>query len=340
MRGFCAVFAVEPIIFCEKTIYYREERYEKIKLKTNYMTRSDAEEIFRRNVEILSETTEEERHMTPTGEGPLPSIAALNEFIENVRTVVFPEFFDRRRSCRSIRSSIIGVKIEKIYTLLRAEIDKGFQMEGLESCEASNERSQRLALGFIDMLPEIKRVLYTDVQAMFDNDPAATDYSEIILSYPVVKAMINYRVAHALLKLGIPVLPRILTELAHSATGIDINPGAEIGEYFAIDHGTGVVIGETCVIGNHVTIYQGVTLGARNFSYDENGHPVNIPRHPVIEDNVTIYSNASILGRITVGRGSIIGGNVWLTESVAPGSKVLQGKNSNTNIRYNNGKDS
>ncbi|MDE6447362.1 MAG: serine acetyltransferase, partial [Muribaculaceae bacterium] len=129
---------------------------------------------------------------------------------------------------------------------------------------------------------------------------------------------------HVLWRLGIPVIPRVITELAHSSTGIDINPGARIGEYFAIDHGTGVVIGETCIIGNHVTLYQGVTLGAKNFSLDSNGHPVNVPRHPIIEDYVTIYSNSSILGRITVGRDSIIGGNIWLTHSVPPGSRILQ----------------
>ncbi len=138
--------------------------------------------------------------------------------------------------------------------------------------------------------------------------------------------MVHYRSAHVLLKLGIPVIPRVITELAHSTTGIDINPGATIGEYFAIDHGTGVVIGETCIIGNHVTLYQGVTLGAKNFSLDSNGHPLNIPRHPIIEDNVTIYSNSTILGRITVGHDSVIGGNIWLTHSVEPWSRIVQQK--------------
>lgn len=290
------------------------------------MTQIDADAVFLRNVQILSETTDAERRMTPEGEGPLPSVEALKEFIEHVKTVVFPEFFDRRRSCRSIRSSVIGVKIEKIYTLLCREIIHGFQFDSRTSCEIANTQSARLALDFIDTLPEIKRMLYTDVQAMFDNDPAVDDFGEVILSYPVIQAMVNYRVAHALLRLGIPAIPRILTELAHSATGIDINPGAEIGEYFAIDHGTGVVIGQTCIIGNHVTIYQGVTLGARNFTLDDSGHPVNTPRHPIIEDHVTIYSNASILGRITVGHGSVIGGNVWLTNSVPPNSRILQRK--------------
>ncbi|MDE6310744.1 MAG: serine O-acetyltransferase [Muribaculaceae bacterium] len=288
------------------------------------MTNIAADEIIGRNVRLLSETDDAERRMTPPGEGPLPSVAALDDFIDSVRTVIFPEFFDRRRSMRSLRPAVIGTKVEKIFTILGSEIAKGFQLEGRSSCDEATDRSRRLALDFIDRLPEIKRLLYTDVQALFNNDPAADDYSEIILSYPAVQAMINYRSAHALLELGIPVIPRVLTELAHSATGIDINPGARIGEYFAIDHGTGIVIGQTAIIGRHVTLYQGVTLGARKFSLDESGLPVNVPRHPIIEDNVTVYSNASILGRITVGHDSIIGGNVWLTESVAPHSKVLQ----------------
>ena len=139
-------------------------------------------------------------------------------------------------------------------------------------------------------------------------------------------AMVHYRVAHELDALGVGVIPRMLTEYAHSATGIDIHPQARIGHHFAIDHGTGVVIGQTAVIGNHVTLYQGVTVGAKNFKYDESGKPRNIPRHPLIEDNVTVYSNASLLGRITIGEGSVIGGNVWLTHSVPPHSRILQGR--------------
>ena len=185
---------------------------------------------------------------------------------------------------------------------------------------------ERLALEFIDSLPEIKRLLYTDIQAMFDNDPAAKTYGEVIFCYPVVNTMVHYRVAHRLHKMGVPVIPRIITEQAHSKTGIDIHPGAQIGEYFSIDHGTGVVIGETTIIGNHVTLYQGVTLGAKSFKYDEEGNMLNVPRHPIIEDHVTVYSNASILGRITIGHDSVIGGNIWLTHSVPPYSKILQSK--------------
>ena len=135
-----------------------------------------------------------------------------------------------------------------------------------------------------------------------------------------------YRIAHKLHELKVPVIPRIITELAHSKTGIDIHPGAQIGEYFAIDHGTGVVIGETSIIGNHVTLYQGVTLGSKNFKHDEQGNILNVPRHPIIEDYVTVYSNASILGRITIGHHSVIGGNIWVTHNVAPNSRIQQSK--------------
>jgi len=146
----------------------------------------------------------------------------------------------------------------------------------------------------------------------------------VIFCYPAIRALVNYRIAHELLKLGIPLIPRIISEIAHSETGIDIHPQAQIGEYFSIDHGTGVVIGQTSIIGNHVQLYQGVTLGAKNFTLDDNGLPIDVPRHPIIEDDVTIYSNSSILGRITIGKGTVIGGNVWLTNSVPPNSRILQ----------------
>jgi serine O-acetyltransferase len=161
---------------------------------------------------------------------------------------------------------------------------------------------------------------------MFDNDPAAPNYGEVIFCYPIVNTMIHYRIAHRLHELKVPVIPRIITEQAHSKTGIDIHPGATIGEYFAIDHGTGVVIGETSIIGHHVTLYQGVTLGAKSFKYDEQGNMLNVPRHPIIEDYVTIYSNASVLGRITIGHHSTIGGNIWLTHDIPPYSRILQSK--------------
>lgn len=284
----------------------------------------DVENVLLKNTTLLSFASPEEKRMIPHGTGHFPSVEQLKEGIRLIKSIIFPDFYDKQRNSATMRSYFLGTSIEHLYILLRCEIAHALRFDNEGNCDQSDSEAQDFALKFIDSLPEIKRLIYTDVEAMFNNDPAVDNFGEVILCYPVVEAMVHYRVAHALLTLGIPVIPRILTELAHSQTGIDIHPGARIGEYFAIDHGTGVVIGETCVIGNHVTLYQGVTLGAKNFSLDSHGHPINIPRHPIIEDNVTIYSNSSILGRITVGRDSVIGGNVWLTNSVPPGSNILQ----------------
>jgi serine O-acetyltransferase len=183
------------------------------------------------------------------------------------------------------------------------------------------------ATEFIIQLPEIREKLHTDVIAAYNGDPAAKSLGEVIFCYPSIRAISNYRIAHALLKLNVPLIPRIITEMAHSETGIDIHPGATIGEYFTIDHGTGVVIGETAIIGNNVKMYQGVTLGAKSFPSDENGNPIKgIDRHPVIGNNVIIYSNTTILGRITVGDGAVIGGNMWVDTDVPAGAKLAQNK--------------
>ena len=189
------------------------------------------------------------------------------------------------------------------------------------------ERAQTLAAEFIAHLPELRAVLATDVEAAYNGDPAAESYSEIISCYPIIKAITNYRIAHELLLLGVPLIPRIISEMAHSETGIDIHPAATIGHHFTIDHGTGVVIGATCIIGNNVKLYQGVTLGAKSFPKDENGNPIKgIPRHPILEDNVIIYSNATVLGRITLAEGTVIGGNLWVTESTKPGEHLVQAR--------------
>jgi len=186
--------------------------------------------------------------------------------------------------------------------------------------------SDDIAAAFVGALPDIRRLLQTDTQAIIQSDPAAHSFEEVVLSYPSIAVMLHYRAAHFLHVAGVPLVPRMLTEQAHSATGIDIHPAAQIGEYFAIDHGTGIVVGETTVIGRHVLLYQGVTLGARKIRFDASGQPLNQPRHPIIEDNVTIYSNASVLGRITIGHHSVIGGNIWLTHDVMPYSRILQSK--------------
>ena len=188
-------------------------------------------------------------------------------------------------------------------------------------CKLSDDRT---ADAFMERIPDISRLLHTDVDAIADNDPAVENRTEIVLCYPGIKVMLHYRTAHELLLLGVPVAPRLLTEMAHSATGIDIHPGAKIGDHFAIDHGTGIVVGATTVIGNNVMLYQGVTLGAKNFKYDPDGRPINEPRHPVLEDNVTVYANTTILGRVTIGHDTVVGGNVWLTHDVPPRSRILQ----------------
>jgi serine O-acetyltransferase len=283
-------------------------------------------EVLLRNVALLSKLDEKEESMMPTGSAPLPDVEEVRRIVSLAKSIIFTDYFYKRQPEEQIRQHYIGVNMEDFYALLRRQIARGLQF--CEECseEDALPRAEELALLFIDQLPEVKRLLYTDVEAMFNNDPAATNYGEVIYCYPVVNTMTHYRLAHVLHQMRVPVIPRIITEQAHSKTGIDIHPGATIGEYFAIDHGTGVVIGETTIIGSHVTLYQGVTLGAKSFKYDADGNMLNVPRHPIIEDNVTIYSNASILGRITIGHDSVIGGNIWLTHDVPPHSRILQSK--------------
>ncbi len=283
-------------------------------------------EVLQRNVAKLSKLSESEQAMMPAGYAPLPSVDEVRLIVNLCKDIFFTDYFHKRQSDDRLRSYHIGVSMDELYTLLCRQIARGLQF--CEDCAESEviSNAEELAVKFIDQLPEVKRLLYTDVEAMFQSDPAATNYGEVIYCYPVMNTMTHYRIAHVLHKMQVPVIPRIITEQAHSKTGIDIHPGAQIGEYFAIDHGTGVVIGETTIIGNHVTLYQGVTLGAKSFRYDENGNMLNIPRHPIIEDHVTVYSNASILGRITIGHHSVIGGNIWVTNNVPPYSRIQQSK--------------
>ncbi|MDR1762347.1 MAG: serine acetyltransferase [Dysgonamonadaceae bacterium] len=265
----------------------------------------------------------------PLHERRMPSAEIMNEIIELIRSALFPGYFGSPLVNEVSLTYHNGVEIEKIYNLLFQQIyDSLFYHNRSANADSEQIRKEarRLAQQFIERLPEIKKMLSTDVKAIFDSDPAAKSYGEVIFCYPAARAITNYRIAHELYKLQIPLLPRIITELAHGQTGIDIHPGAQIGRYFSIDHGTGVVIGETTIIGEHVTLYQGVTLGAKNITLnlDADGQHLNTPRHPILEDNVTVYSNSSILGRITIGHGTIIGGNIWLTYSVPPNSRILQ----------------
>lgn len=258
---------------------------------------------------------------------PIPSGKAIHEIIELCRAVLFPGYYGNHTVNSQTLTFHLGVTLEKLSNILTQQIQAGMlfgnenmkeRIKGTPCCQTARKYAER----FIRSLPEMRRVLATDIHAAFDGDPAATCIGEIISCYPAIRAISNHRIAHELYKMEIPLIPRIISELAHFETGIDIHPGAEIGEYFNIDHGTGIVIGQTCIIGNHVTLYQGVTLGAKSFPTDENGNPIKgIPRHPILEDNVTVYSNATILGRITIGRGAVIGGNLWVTEDVEPYEK-------------------
>lgn len=279
------------------------------------------------NVVQLSAADDARYRYIPLHRRPTPSVERVREVMHLLRAVMFPGFFDevKEHSLASL-PYYIGVYLERIYDLLQEQIYHSLGFEAAEGEGASRGRASDLTVAFIDRIPHIKYLLSTDVKAILDGDPAAKSVSEIIFCYPAISALLHQRVAHELFRLGIPVLPRMMTEMAHSLTGIDIHPGAEIGAYFSIDHGTGVVVGQTAVIGNHVRLYQGVTLGAKSFTLDDEGLPMDVPRHPIIEDEVTIYSNASVLGRITIGRGSVIGGNIWLTHSVPPGSKIVQSR--------------
>lgn len=288
------------------------------------MNRSKILEEIQVNVIKLSAPNLPEYKYIPLHQKPSPSVDQLKRIMQLLRTIIFPGFFGSEQEAREQSMEYyMGVHLEQLYDLLQEQIFHGLCFE-VEGCSDSKERSSTIAIEFINRISRIKYLLSTDIKAILDGDPAAKSLSEIIFCYPAVQAILHQRVAHSLLELGVPVIPRIITEIAHSNTGIDIHPGAQIGEYFSIDHGTGVVIGKTAIIGNHVRLYQGVTLGAKNFTLDEEGLPIDVPRHPILEDWVTVYSNASILGRITIGEGSVIGGNIWLTHSVPPNSKVLQ----------------
>lgn len=274
---------------------------------------------------------------------PLPSSKALEEIVELSRAIIFPGFFGKSSVNLRVIRYHIGVDIERLYKLLADQVMAGLcftEQEGEPTdMEATRSQAEDIAARLIAKLPEIRRILATDVEAAYNGDPAADNYGEIISCYPAIKALTNYRIAHELLQLGVPLIPRILTEMAHSETGIDIHPGAKIGHHFTIDHGTGVVIGATCVIGNNVKLYQGVTLGAKSFPLDSKGNPIKgIPRHPILEDGVVVYANATLLGRITIGRGCVVGANVWVTADMRPMTKKYKKvKTDNIDIEFSNG---
>jgi len=279
-------------------------------------------------IERIVRTYDEVSKINQLGIRQLPSRDAVVELIRGLKEILYPGYFGRRNLTRENVPYHIGDKVHNVYRQLAEQIYLSVQHECRRTEQSECGHCRKLAgdlgLQFLQRLPEVRRLLAGDVQATYDGDPAARSLDEIIFSYPGVAAITVYRLAHELWRLSVPLLPRIMTEIAHSETGIDIHPGAVIGENFFIDHGTGVVIGETTEIGRNVKIYQGVTLGALSFAKDEKGELLRgRKRHPTIGDNVTIYSGATLLGGETVvGEGSTVGGNVWLTHAVPAQSFV------------------
>jgi serine O-acetyltransferase len=262
------------------------------------------------------------------GRQALPSREALAGIIGDLRASLFPGHFGASDLSNEGIHYYIGHTLDSALVSLEEQVRRGLLFactHGEGHCEACEARATPLVRELANRLPRVRAMLGADARAAYEGDPAATSPDEAVLSYPCLTALIHQRIAHELYEMGVPLVPRILAELAHADTGIDIHPGATIGGSFFIDHGTGVVIGETAVIGERVRLYQGVTLGAKSFPTDAQGRPIKgIARHPIVEDDVIIYAGATILGRITIGKGSSIGGNVWLTQSVPPGSRVTQ----------------
>lgn len=278
-----------------------------------------------RDVRITSLEHRHRRNKPPK----LPSRKSLQSVVDGLSAALFPNRLGapdlKEESVDYFVGFTLGTALRELNTQIQLELRYSADTEHDKTPSA--EAALIKAHAFAQKLPQIRQLLDTDLQAAFEGDPAARSLDEVLVCYPGISAIIHYRLAHELHELGLPLIARIISELAHSATGIDIHPGAVIGEGFFIDHGTGVVIGETAVIGQHVRLYQAVTLGAKKFPIDEHGHLIKgSARHPVLEDHVVIYAGATILGRITIGAGSVIGGNVWLTRSVPPNSQITQAK--------------
>ena len=273
-------------------------------------------EEIRQTLNALSEVSAD--RIRCTGACPPPDRQAVVKVIHELQALLFPMAFRRDYSDmadETLLSRALYRLRDQMVAAMRFRNEQENEME---------EKADAICHRFASRLPEIKRLLLLDVDALYEGDPAAVSREEVMITYPGFRAICIFRMAHELYVLGAPLIPRMMTEYAHEKTGIDIHPGATVGEYFFIDHGTGIVVGETTVIGNHVKLYQGVTLGAKSFELDENGNPVkNIKRHPNIGNHVVIYANATILGGDTyIGDHCVIGGNTWLTSSVEAGSVV------------------
>ena len=261
-------------------------------------------------------------------EEELPSGKVLQSLVELCRAILFPGYYGQARITGQTIRFHTGVSIEQLFEELSKQIYAGLCLANTSqttSSQAAKATAERIAEEFISSLPELRSLLATDAEAMFDSDPAAQNPGEVIFCYPGFRAICNYRIAHVLYRLEVPFIPRMITEMAHSETGIDIHPGATIGHHFSIDHGTGIVIGETSVIGDYVRIFQGVSLAGTKLPPDEKGNTIRgIARHPILGNHVTVYSNATLIGKIHIGDGATICGNVWVAEDVPAGATVSQ----------------
>ena len=286
------------------------------------------EEGLSRLVDEIMENYETYMGMSHLEGRDLPSKQVVIEVLEELLSVIFPGYVGKAEITKSNVRYFLGNMLNSIYSRLADEVEKSLKYvcRSVKECpsDACHRRAQIVVKELLEKIPEIRAILSGDIQAAHDGDPAASSIDEVFLSYPCVVAIGTYRIAHELYVRGVPLIPRIMTEFAHSQTGIDIHPGARIGKNFFIDHGTGVVIGETTEIGNNVKIYQGVTLGALSFPKNEKGQIIKgRKRHPTVGNNVVIYSSATILGGLTViGDDAVIGGNAWITSSIPPGTKV------------------
>ena len=271
----------------------------------------------------------------------LPSRARVIEIVEDVRALFFPGYFGTQDLRGDTLAFHIGATLDRMRVVLDEEIRRAVAFDekhDFDSCQHCAVAAAVATRKFAARLPAVRRLVASDVEAAYEGDPALKTRDEAIFAYPGIFAVTNQRIAHELHVLGVPLIPRIITEYAHTVTGIDIHPGAAIGERFFIDHGTGVVVGETCRIGARVRLYQGVTLGAKSFPLDADGKPIKgIDRHPIVEDDVVIYAGATILGRNVIGKGSSIGGNVWLTTAVPPNSRITQAEIRDTKFSHGGG---
>lgn len=275
-------------------------------------------------------------------DSPMPSVDVLSQIVEDLRCILFPGYFGPSDITPDTMPYYIGATLDQLARSLTDQINRGYcfvcDATDKNRCKDCETKAKRVAQELITRLPTIRERLLTDVEAAYDGDPAAKTHGETVFCYPSIRALTNHRIAHELYLLDVDIIPRIIGEMAHSDTGIDIHPGATIGKSFFIDHGTGTVIGETCIIGDNVRIYQGVTLGAKSFPKGEDERLIKgLPRHPIVEDDVIIYAGATILGRVTIGKNAVIGGNVWITRDVPAEAQIVQSRAMQQSFEHGDG---